>query len=207
MTPATRLFLLIALACAMPAHAQLYKWVGPDGKVNYTDTPPPPNAKQVEQRSVPAPVVTTGLPFELAEAVRNSPVTLYTTANCGACDEGRKLLQARGVPFNERTVTTNDDIARLRAAGGDSQLPFLVVGRHRQQGFEPGQWNTLLTTAGYPATSMLPRGYAASKPEPAAPPPAPAQTAAAETPARQDTAPRPTELPPPTGNAPPGFRF
>ena len=39
-----RLFLL-ALTLAVPAHAQLYKWVDADGKTVYSDTPPPANVK------------------------------------------------------------------------------------------------------------------------------------------------------------------
>lgn len=37
--------LLLALALAAPAHAQLYKWVDSDGKTHYSDSPPPSNVK------------------------------------------------------------------------------------------------------------------------------------------------------------------
>lgn len=38
-------FFLFLLCLALPAHAQLYKWVDADGKVQYTDKPPPTGAK------------------------------------------------------------------------------------------------------------------------------------------------------------------
>ena len=113
-------WLLLSLLVSAGAHAQLYKWVGPDGKVTYSDTPPPASAKKVEEKSIgTGSVAASGLPFELAEAVRANPVTLYTTSNCEGCDSGRELLNARGIPFTEKTVHSEDDIARLKQAGGD----------------------------------------------------------------------------------------
>lgn len=200
---------LLLLMCAASAHAQLYKWVGPDGKVTYSDTPPPSSAKQVETRPVGAGGSDgADLPYALAEAVKNHPVTLYTTANCDACDTGRKLLNTRGVPFSEKAVSSNDDLARLKQAGGDAHLPFLTVGRNKQQGFESDAWNNLLTIAGYPDANMLPKTYRNPQASSAAPK---AVTSKPEKPANGETSttakPNSVELPPATGNAPPGFRF
>ncbi|HVL74773.1 MAG TPA: glutaredoxin family protein [Noviherbaspirillum sp.] len=199
---------VLLVLCAGAAHAQLYKWVGPDGKVTYSDVPPPAGAK-AEARAAPAATggAASDLPYELAQAARNHPVVLYTTADCLPCDDGRKLLNARGIPFRERTVTSNEDIAQVRQLGGDTNLPLLTVGRARERGYEPNAWNNALTIAGYPAASRLPRNYRQPAPEPAAPrvePVAPKQEEPAAAPA---PATPPTELPPATGNAPPGFRF
>lgn len=200
---------VLLLLCAAGANAQLYKWVGPDGKVTYSDTPPPKTAARVETKSTAGSTAdTTGLPYELAQAVRNHPVTLYTTNDCFACDEGRNLLSARGIPFVEKTVTTNEDAVQFRQISGDSKLPLLTIGRAKERGFEPGAWNSALSAAGYPETSKLPKTYRNPPPAAAAPTPKPAvpKQAAAET--QQATpAPAATELPPAIGNAPPGFRF
>lgn len=48
------IFLAILLATATVA-AQVYKWVDKDGKVQYTDTPPPPTATRAETKKVDAP--------------------------------------------------------------------------------------------------------------------------------------------------------
>lgn len=195
---------LLLLLCATTAQAQMYKWVGPDGTITYSDVAPPATAKQVETKSLGSSGPSTaGLPYELAEAVKNSPVKLYTTAKCPACDDGRKLLNARGIPFTEKTVSTNEDSEQLRKASGDSQLPFLTIGRNKQSGFETGIWNSALTSAGYPASSQLPKNYRNAV-ESAAPP---AKAAPENQPTKTDTnhfndAPLPA-----TGNAPPGFRF
>lgn len=197
------LLLAISLSIAASAHAQLYKWVGPDGKITYSDTPPPASAKKVEEKSVSTNSASTaGLPFELAEAVRNNPVTLYTTASCEACDSGRAILTGRGIPFTEKTVTSNDDIARLKQAGGTQQLPFLTIGSQKQTGADPDAWNAALTSAGYPATNQLPRTYRNPSPQAAAP-----KKAAEPKPAASETPETATDRPPAAGNAPPGFRF
>jgi hypothetical protein len=44
----------LALFVALPASAQMYKWVDSDGKVHYSDKPPPSNIK-AEKLRTPAP--------------------------------------------------------------------------------------------------------------------------------------------------------
>lgn len=197
-------WLLLSLLVSAGAQAQLYKWVGPDGKVTYSDTPPPASAKKVEEKSLAGGSVSAnGLPFEVAEAVRSNPVTLYTTSNCEGCASGRELLKTRGIPFTEKTVSSDEDIARLKQAGGTRQLPFVTIGSNKLTGADPDEWNTALTAAGYPATSKLPSSYRNPAPQPAAPRKAETKPAAEE-----PTPPQaPAERPPAAGNAPPGFRF
>jgi hypothetical protein len=203
---------LLIMLCAAAADAQLYKWVGPDGKVTYTDTPPPPSAQRIETRPPAGAVNIPGLPYELAQAVKAHPVTLYTTSNCAPCDEGRALLSRRGIPFTEKTVNSSDDIVRFRQLGSEGELPLLSVGRHQQRGFESSTWHATLTSAGYPESSKLPRTYRNPAPEAAAAAPKAAAAPPRETQARPEpgagagTA-AATELPAPAGNAPPGFRF
>ena len=201
---------ILALLAAGAAHAQLYKWVGPDGKVTYSDAPPPKTAAKVEQKSIGATGApsTAGLPYELAQAVNNHPVTLYSGDKCVPCDEGRTYLKQRGIPFSEKTVTTNDDVARFKQLTGESRLPVLTVGRNKQTGFESSAWGSALSAAGYPETSRLPKTWQQPAAEAAAPKPAIQQAAHGGKPAAERAAqPDVPSLPPATGNAPPGFRF
>ncbi|WP_206047114.1 DUF4124 domain-containing protein, partial [Noviherbaspirillum denitrificans] len=74
---------ILMLMCVGSAYGQLYKWVGPDGKVTYSDAPPPSTATRVETKAVSIGGVSTAdLPYEVAEAVKAHPVTLYTTKDC-----------------------------------------------------------------------------------------------------------------------------
>jgi hypothetical protein len=49
-----RLLTLALLLAALPASAVLYKWVDQDGKVHYSDQPPPDGAKQSGVVTAPA---------------------------------------------------------------------------------------------------------------------------------------------------------
>lgn len=49
-------YVLIALiGIAVPAIADMYKWVDESGEIHYSDQPPPPNAKLKEHVKTPAP--------------------------------------------------------------------------------------------------------------------------------------------------------
>ena len=164
--------LLIGLAVLFPGNvqAQLYKWVGADGKVTYSDTPPPANAKQLSTKAnIAGGTNSTPLPFELAAAVAKNPVTLYTFADCAPCNEGRALLKKRGVPFAEKTIKTKEDSEKLKQVSGQEQLPMLIISSSKFTGFNDQQWQEALNQAGYPETSRLPKDYSYPPAEPAAP--------------------------------------
>lgn len=197
-------WLLLSLLISASAHAQMYKWVGPNGKITYSDTPPPPSARQVEEKSLTTGSAYPALPFELAKAVKSNPVTLYTTAKCPPCDDGRNMLNTRGIPFTEKTVNNSEEIARLRQIGGEQQLPLLTVGSKKQQGFQSIEWDALLTGAGYPETNMLPRDFHNPRPESIVQKPKAAEPAPA---ANSKTSGSIEDTPSAIGNAPPGFRF
>ncbi|NMM25690.1 MAG: glutaredoxin family protein [Glaciimonas sp.] len=202
---------LLALSCIGTAQAQLYKWVDSSGKITYSDLPPPKAARQLEKSMLePSDTAAVALPYALADARKNHPVTLFTGAQCAPCTEARDFLKNRGIPFAEKSVISNEDIAKLRQISGDAQLPLLLVGRSQQLGFERGAWNLALTAASYPEDNKLPRDYQFAPAEPAAPK-APIKTeqpanANSRIPAAPPAAPALQRLPA-AGNAPPGFRF
>lgn len=198
---------LLLLVCAANSHAELYKWIGADGKASYSDMPPPESSKQSKVLSYNASSSgADGLPYELADAVKNKPVILYTATQCVPCDQGRSLLKNRGIPFAEKTVNSNDDIDKLQQVSGDAQLPLLTIGRSKQRGFESGAWSAALTAAGYPERSNLPKGYLATPAEPASPV---VKSGPLSKPDAKQATPEPVskQSRPATGNAPSGFRF
>lgn len=176
-----------ALMPALPAHA-VYKVIGPDGKVTYTDTPPADSQAKVSAVAVGAgggaPNLN-GLPFELRQAATKYPVTLYSTSDCRPCDAGRRLLQQRGIPFSETTLAaTSADQAALQQLAGTTTLPVLTVGQQQLKGLTPGEWHSYLDAAGYPRESKLPASYRAPAPNPMVTPAAPAtDSAPSDTPA------------------------
>jgi glutaredoxin len=182
-----RLLIAILLcATAGVAGAQTYRWTDASGKVHYSSTPPPAGAKDVRARGAPRPSAgAAAAPVQSAEldrAVKDHPVTLYTTPGCDACDEARKLLNGRGVPFKEVSVTEDEHIEQLKKAVGSSSVPSMVLGSEVQKGYEAGAYHRALDTAGYPKTGVLPP-RAQSEPGPGGAAPAKVDAAAKPAPA------------------------
>ena len=80
----------LAALASFAAQAQpVYRIVGPDGRVTFSDRPPADGSKTQPGRGGDAPAAGPGLPFELRSAAGRYPVTLYTGANCAPCSSGR----------------------------------------------------------------------------------------------------------------------
>jgi glutaredoxin len=201
------LSMALLLAAGGATAQQMYKWVDAKGVVHFSDQPPPPGqGRQVEAKSSASSGGGASLPFALADAVRKAPVTLYTGRDCNICDQGRALLQARGVPFSEKTVNSNEDIARLAQAGSNGQLPLLLVGRTPLIGFDSAAWDSALSDASYPVQSQLPGNYQQAAATPAAPPRGQSLEAAAAAAARAEAAEAARRQAPPVPPEP-DFRF
>ncbi|MDH3318816.1 MAG: glutaredoxin family protein [Betaproteobacteria bacterium] len=161
---------LLGAACA--ASAQLYRWTDDKGRVHVTDTPPPPSAKDVRKRAVdvtPA-AASANQPYAVQLAAKNYPVTLYTAPECAPCGFARALLNQRGVPFREVSVSNEQQAEELKKSVGSLSVPAITVGTSVQKGFEQGAYHALLDNAGYPRTGILPpRSQAEPKPAPPAP--------------------------------------
>ena len=189
MTPRHRLAALAAAALLLPslasAQATVYRWVDKNGKVHYSDTPPPEPQKELTQKRVGGGFTESSqLPYATQIAMQKSPVTLFTGADCGdPCRQGRELLTKRGIPFSERDAQANaDDAEALKKLAGAIEVPYLTVGASKVKGYEEGAWHSALDGAGYPRTALPgqvpPRPPAAAK-KADTPPPSPAPDASA----------------------------
>lgn len=157
----SKVIVLIGLATFGLSAVAQYKWTGPDGKLVYSDSPPPAGVTAATIAGPPLTKTDSRSNLAgLAPLAAKYPVVLYTTSECSPCQQARTYLNARGIPFAEKTVKTPTDADAFRAAGfGEVRFPTLSVGRERNTGFESSQWDSLLDAAGYPAKSMLPAGY------------------------------------------------
>lgn len=198
-----------ALAAPWVGAQGVYRIVGPDGKVTYSDQPPPAEAKSAVVGGAsggPAAAANAPLPLELRTAVGRYPVTLYTSSDCAPCNTGRNLLNARGIPYTEKSVNSAEDVAALKRLSGETSLPFLSIGGQQIKGFSDTEWTQYLDAAGYPKQSILPTGYR----RPAASPLVATQPASATATAPGAAQPQRTPAPPPAATpvAPPtGIRF
>ncbi len=163
--------ILIGIALALPlgaAHAQqLYRWVDQHGEVHVSDQPPPPTAKDIQKKSYGGSVAPASEePYALAKAMKDAPVTLYTSPTCqDPCSQARAALNGRGVPFKEVSVWNPETNAELKSVSGANEVPVLVVGASVEKGFSQGAFDTALDAAGYPRACILPpRSQAAPAP-------------------------------------------
>jgi len=177
-----RALAIAALISCLDTQAQtnVYRWTDKDGKVHFSDTPPPSDAKSSSQKRVGGGYVEQeNLPYATQIAMRRNPVSLFTGADCGEpCSQGRELLSKRGIPFTERDAQGNPaDAEALKKLVGGLEVPTLVIGESKIKGFEDQQWQSALDGAGYPRTRLPGQAPAARAPAKAAPEPAKAPDA------------------------------
>lgn len=151
----------------------VYRIVGPDGKVSYSDQPPASNAPssgpaKAAGASAAAPASSAGgyMPQELKQAMGRYPVVFYAGKDCAPCDSGRNYLNSRGIPYTEKTVNSNDDVAALKRLSSATSLPMLAVGGQHIKGYSEVEWSQYLDAAGYPKKPALPASYRRPAPTP-----------------------------------------
>lgn len=172
----------VLMALALPAPGAMYKWVDTQGRVQYSDIPPPPGAKKVEEHKVIRNTIgTAGTPFAVQDAAKRNPVTLWMH-DCGdLCNRAREYLARRGVPHTVRNPSRVDEQeAWKQASRGDNNVPLLIIGTGRAiKGFQESEWSEALDAVGYPrgAPALNPQAVppaadpiAQNKPQPLARP-------------------------------------
>jgi glutaredoxin len=203
--------LMVCLVSTSALAQGVYRIVGPDGRVSFSDQPQPSaTARPAAGATGSASGASSGnaqLPFELRQISSRYPVTLYTSAECAPCNSGRNLLNARGIPYAEKTLSTAEDAEALKRLTGQTSLPFLTIGSQQIKGYSDGEWTQFLDAAGYPKQSVLPSNYRRAAAAPlvavqAAAGPAPS-AAPAQQPAAASTEPTVT----PAASNPAGIRF
>ena len=144
---------LLTLAATAVAQTQVYRYTDADGRIVYSDRPPPGSAKNVQPKRLGANYIeTTQVPLGTQQAVERFPVTLYTY-DCGeVCQNAEALLNRRGVPFTTVDVTQGDNGAKLQSLTGEQRVPVLQVGDRVEKGYLESKWQAVLNEAGYPKT-------------------------------------------------------
>ena len=207
--PRVLLGLLLAAATAAPAWA-VYKVVGPDGSVTFTNIPP--SAPTGSVATLPGIAASpgdaaAGLPARLRRLQREAPVVIYTTPGCKACKDGVRLLQDKGIPYSEKTIVSQQDATAFKRIDPGLRVPLLrIAGVALTPGFDAAAWQQALHAAGYPEQSELPKGYRFALPQPLVAQPLVPQPGKPPAAGAASMPPTPV-LPPPNPHAPPGFRF
>ena len=145
--------LLLISGLATAQVQQVYRYIDLDGRVVYSDKPPPPTAKEAQAKRIGAnSIETSDLSFATAQAQERYPVTLYSFS-CGVvCDTAQGVLNKRGVPHTVIDVSVGDGAERLKRLSGGLDAPTIQVGDQYATGFNEGKWQAMLNDAGYPKT-------------------------------------------------------
>jgi uncharacterized protein DUF4124 len=179
---ALALLLLGASALALAQTQQVYRYVDAEGRVVYSDKPPPADARDAQAKRIGRNTIETStLSYAAVQAQERFPVTLYTFG-CGlVCDSASALLNKRGIPHTVVDVGQNDGAEKLKRLTGGLDAPALQVGDQYTTGYNESRWQNMLSDAGYPQTPAPRTAPVARAPAPVAAPAATAQGAAAQT--------------------------
>jgi glutaredoxin len=130
--------ILLALFIALPAYAGVYKWTDAQGRIQYSDTPPPAaKTTQLKLQSHSGPV-------QVSQAIgADSGVTIYTTEWCGVCKRAKAFFKQNGVPFREWDVEKTDYGSVKFRQLGSSGVPLITVGSEKMMGFDAGRFMEL----------------------------------------------------------------
>jgi glutaredoxin len=139
---------VVALGSSVVVFADIYRYVGEDGTVYYTDKPADKqtaNRVTLQINSFTAPKVE---PFRFDPALvtpRSSAaaVTLYSTTWCGYCKQARRYFERNSIAFEEYDVETSArgkaDYKAMKGRG----VPIILVGEQRMNGFSPDSFERL----------------------------------------------------------------
>jgi glutaredoxin len=179
---------VVALMLTGTGTAQtLYRWTDREGLVHYSDQPPPPEVRKVQEKRLRTPsfIETSGPSYAMRRAQEGFPVTLYSTPDCqNECKTARDFLNRRGVPFVEIVLSSPEQEQVFKQQFGEDELsvPSLAVGSQKEKGFAEEVWSKLLDDVGYPRTAIPGSVAKASAPRVTDQQPAQAPVAAAPSP-------------------------
>lgn len=149
--------LLVFLAATTAQADTLYKVVGSDGKVTYTDRPAAEGNSVTALRFANAPSsplpdsvlkyqaeLQKSMQGRLAQAGKQDSTgtpALFVATWCGYCTRAKAYLQGKGIRYREYDIDTADGGRAYFEAGGRKGVPLLVAGDKRQQGFSEGSYD------------------------------------------------------------------
>jgi len=151
--------LLCGLALAATVLAQtVYKSIGPDGKVVYSDRAPVNGHLEKTMKfdlpssALPASAASVMEQFRrthpgdagAAAPIADGAVTLYSATWCGYCKQAKAWLAARGVAYQDIDVDTPSGIAALaQVTGGKGGIPVLVAKGQKTSGFSSAAYDAI----------------------------------------------------------------
>lgn len=149
--------LVAALVMTVVSAQTVFRWVDANGRVQYSDQPPPPGAKDAQERNVQGSSIQNNeASLSTVEAQKKNPVTLYVSECGDSCSAAKDFLNKRGVPHTVVDPTRSEELnKKFKEDTGSNVLPVLKVGERKLTGWSEGNWMSALDSAGYPKTAAF----------------------------------------------------
>lgn len=141
---------LCALSVCVPVSAQqIHRWVGADGRVQYSDKPPPGvTSRPVEARinSYSGTPVVSGTP---SPAATRPEIKMYATDWCPYCKKAQAFFAQQGIRYTHVDIEKSDAARAEYQRLGGRGVPVILVGSQRMNGFSEERLAQMLKAAGY----------------------------------------------------------
>ena len=146
---------MVLLSCAAFSQT-LYKSVGLDGKVVYSDKQPAEGrVEKMKFQNLPATPLPQAVAAAYAELLRKAkanPVTapvagtvLYSASWCGYCRQAKAYLASKGIAYSELDIDTPTGMAGFAQVGGGRGVPLLMAGGQKVQGYSAQAYDDLFS--------------------------------------------------------------
>lgn len=122
--------------------AEIYKWTDVNGKVHFSDKPPPnENAETIDEQRLSSRASS----YTLAEIKilsidssanqNNQKLIMYTTSSCGYCAKARSYFAKQRIPYKEKNIETSEKYhSEFKKIGGKG-VPVILWEKNKMNGF------------------------------------------------------------------------
>lgn len=139
---AALIFLTLAVF-GLEAQAEIYKIIGPDGKVSYSDKEP--QSEKAEKLKIQT---YSGTPSVSSLNTAFKRVTLFSAQWCGACRKAKAYMASHKIAFDEWDIDTSSYAQAKMKEFGAKSIPVILVGDQKMIGFTPEKFEAMRNKAG-----------------------------------------------------------
>ena len=145
-----KIIALCALLACIPASAQqIHRWVDADGRVQYSDKPPPGVKSTPVQARISSYSGTPVVSGTASAGATRPEIRMYSTDWCGYCRKAREFFARERIRYTEldveKSAAARDEYQRMGARG----VPVILVGTQRMNGYSEQRLAQMLKAAGY----------------------------------------------------------
>lgn len=137
--------LLLLLLGVGQAQADIYKVVGADGKITYTDKEPQASGGKSEKLNIQT---YSGTPAVSTLGMAVKKVTILSAQWCGVCTRAKAYMKSHDIAFEEWDIDKSDFARAKMNELGARGVPVILVGKQKMVGFSESTLETMLKAAG-----------------------------------------------------------